>query len=90
MTGFVWIAIGALALYLLLRVVQMKRRSLPFIVAYPVFVLVFVGGGIAIFVGASHTAVVLRLGHEVALAFVYGLTLLALFPLWRIARRLIS
>lgn len=90
MTDFIWIAVGVLALYLALRVVQIKRQSIPFIVAYPLFVLIFVGGGTAIFVGATNAAAVLQLGRELALAFSYGLTLVALFLLWRIARRMIS
>lgn len=90
MTDFIWIAVGVLALYLALRVVQIKRQSIPFIVAYPLFVLIFVGGGTAIFVAATNAAVVLQLQRELALAFSYGLTLVALFLLWRIARRMIS
>ena len=85
-----WLAVGVLALYLALRVVQMKRPSMPFIVAYPLFVLIFVGGATALFIGASNAAVALRLEREFALAFTYGLTVVALFVLWRIARRLIA
>ncbi len=90
MTGYLWVAVGVLALYLALRVVQMKRQSMPFVVAYPLFVMIFVGGAVAIFVGASNAAAVLRLEREFALAFSYGLTIVALFLLWRIARRLIA
>jgi hypothetical protein len=90
MTGFMWGAVGALALYLALRVLQVKRPSMPFVLAYPLFVLIFAGGGVAIFVVAGHSAAALRLERELALAFTYGLTTVALFLLWRIARRLIS
>ncbi len=90
LSQFALIAIGALLLYLALRVVQMKRRSFPFLLAYPAFVLILVGGGVGVFVGAGNAAVALRLGHEVALAFTYGLTVLSLIAFWRIARRLIG
>ncbi len=90
MTDYLWIAVGVLALYLALRVVQIKRQSIPFIVAYPLFALIFVGGGTAIFVGATNAAVALQLPRDLALAFSYGLTVVALFFLWRIARRIIA
>jgi hypothetical protein len=85
MTQITWAAVGALLLYFALRVAQMKR-SLPFLIAYPLFVLILVGGGIAVFVGTSWIAVILNLGKEAALIAVYGVTVLSLFVLWWLAR----
>lgn len=90
MQYLVYIMAGAVLLYLALRVVQMKRESMPFLIAYPLFVLIFAGGGMALFVGFSWGAVLLDLGHEASLAYTYGLTALGLFVLWRIARRVIG
>lgn len=90
MTQFALVALGALLLYLALRVVQMKRRSMPFLVAYPLFVIVFLGGGVGMFVGASRLVAELRLGQELAPAAVYGATALTLVILWLVARRLIA
>ncbi len=87
---FVTIMVGAVLLYLALRVVQMKRPSMPFLIAYPLFVVILLGGGVALFVGFSWGAVLLDLGHEASLAYTYGLTALGLFVLWRVARRVIG
>ena len=87
---FVTIMVGAVLLYLALRVVQMKRPSMPFLIAYPLFVVILLGGGVALFVGFSWGAVLLALGHEASLAYSYGLTALGLFVLWRVARRVIG
>ncbi|MBL9096495.1 MAG: hypothetical protein JNK07_06160 [Alphaproteobacteria bacterium] len=87
---FVTIMVGAVLLYLALRVVQMKRPSMPFLIAYPLFVVILLGGGVALFVGFSWGAVLLDLGHEASLAYSYGLTALGLFVLWRVARRVIG
>lgn len=56
MTQFALVALVALALYFALRVARIKRPSMPFLVAYPLFVLILVGGGVAVFVGASNAA----------------------------------
>ena len=85
-----WIAFGALLLYLALRVVQIKRRTLPFVIAYPLFVIIFLGGGVAVFVGAGWAAVALRLSREVSLIGVYGVTAVALVALWFVARRIVA
>lgn len=90
MQYLVYIMAGAVLLYLALRVVQMKRESLPFLIAYPLFVLIFVGGGMALFVGFGWGASALGFGREASLAYTYGLTALGLFVLWRIARRIIG
>lgn len=83
---------AALLVYLALRVVQIKRPSLPFLIAYPVFVLVFAGGGVALFIGLSH--VVARLGYfgddPVALVAIFGGTAVGLLVLSWIARRAIG
>ena len=81
---------GAVVLLVLfgMRVARMPR-SLPFVVAYFVFVVVLVGGGVAVFLGASWTVVLLRLGKEAALATTFGVTLLSLFFLWWVAKRAI-
>jgi hypothetical protein len=82
----------ALLVYLALRVVQIKRRSLPFLIAYPVFVLIFAGGGVAAFVGLSHAAA--RAGYSgedpAVMVAIFGGTGLALLLLSWIARRVIG
>jgi hypothetical protein len=85
------IMLGAAVVLLLLFGVRVARmpRSLPFVVAYFVFVVVLVGGGVAVFLGASWAVVLLRLGKEAALAATYGVTLLSLFFLWWVAKRAI-
>ena len=87
---FVPIVGGLMLVYFALRVVQMKRPAMPFVVAYPLFVLILVGGGVAIFIGMSWVAVLLRLPHEVALGAIYGVTAVSLFGLWWAARRAIG
>jgi hypothetical protein len=89
MSLIAWLAVAALLLYFALRVAQMKR-SMPFLIAYPLFVLILVGGGIAVFIGMSWVAAFLGLGKEAALGTVYGVTALSLFVLWRLARRAIA
>lgn len=85
------IMLGAAALLLVVFGVRVARmpRSLPFLVAYLVFVVVLVGGGVAVFLGTSWAAVALRLGKEAALAATFGTTLVSLFFLWWVARRAI-
>lgn len=90
MTPLTIAALAALLLYLALRVVQMKRRSLPFLVAYPLFVLILWGGAIIVFVVASNVAAGLALAKEAALVVVYGATGIATIALWLIARRIIT
>lgn len=90
MSQVVLIALGALLIYFALRVVQMKRSGLSFFLAYPMFVLILVGGGVAVFVGTSWIAVLLGLGKEASLAAIYGVTALSLFLLWWLARRAIG
>lgn len=90
MTQFALIAVVALALYLALRVGRIKRPSMPFLVAYPLFVLILVGGGVAVFVGMSNVAVAYGLGREEGLAAIYGSTALALLILWFIAKRVVG
>jgi hypothetical protein len=82
----------ALLAYLALRVVQIKRASLPFLIAYPVFVLILAGGGLAVFVGLSNAAAALGYGAEdpVAMVAVFGLTGVALLILSWVARRTIG
>lgn len=82
---------AALLVYLALRVVKIKRASLPFLIAYPVFVLIFVGGGAALFIGLSHAAVALGYGAKdpAALMAIYGGTALGLLVLSWVARRVI-
>jgi len=91
MSNVVWAALVALLLYLALRVVQMKRRSIPFLLAYPLFVLIFFGGGIGVFLGASHAAAMRGYTSEdpIVLALVMVATGASLLPLWWIARRVI-
>lgn len=83
-------AFGVLLVYLGLRVVQLKRSSMPFLVAYPLFVVTLVGGSFGVFIAASNAAVVMRLGHELGVAFTYGMTIFAVIVFWRVARRLIG
>lgn len=84
------IAIGALLLYFALRVVQMKRASLPFLLAYPLFVVVLLGGSAGAFIGASWAVVSLGLSKEASLGVAFGVTALSAIALWWFARRLIS
>jgi hypothetical protein len=88
MLHLTWAVAAAALVYFAVRVARMER-SLPFVIAYLVFVAVFVGGGIATFVGASWLAAVLRLGREAALGLTFGVTVLSLFFLWWVARRAI-
>jgi hypothetical protein len=82
-------AVAAVALiYFAVRVARMPR-SLPFLLAYPLFVFLLVGGGVAIFVGASWIAVWLGLGKEAALAATFGTTALGLVLMWWVALRAI-
>lgn len=92
MTPIVIAVAAALLLYLALRVAQIKRPSLPFLVAYPVFVLIFVGGGLVLFVGLSQIAARLGYGSEdpAAMVGVFGGTGLGLLLLSWIARRAIG
>lgn len=90
MTQFALVALLALALYLALRVARIKRPSMPFLVAYPLFVLVLVGGGVAVFVGMSQVAAAYGLGREAGLAAIYGATAVSLLILWFIAKRIVS
>jgi hypothetical protein len=82
----------ALLAYLALRVVQIKRASLPFLVAYPAFLLIFVGGGAGLFVGLSHAVAALGYSGEdpVALVAIYGGTAVGLLALSWMARRVIG
>lgn len=90
MSQFLWIAVVLLLLYLALRVVQLKRASMPFLVAYPLFVIVFFGGAVALFVAMSWLSVWLNLGKEAALAVSFGATSAGVVLLWIVARRLIG
>lgn len=90
MTQLALIALIALMLYLALRVVQMKRPSLPFLVAYPLFVLILWGGAVVVFVVVSKVAAGLALEREAALIVVYGTTGIATVLLWLLARRIIT
>jgi hypothetical protein len=92
MSPIVLAVAAALLGYLALRVTQIKRPSLPFLVAYPAFVLIFIGGGMALFVGLSHVAARLGYGSEdpAAMVGVFGGTALGLWLLSWIARRAIG
>ncbi|MEQ1865847.1 MAG: hypothetical protein ABL996_14510 [Micropepsaceae bacterium] len=90
MSQVLLVAIGALLVHFAYRVVRMKRDGMPFLVAYPVFVLVVLGGGVGLFVGAGWAAVALRLPKEAALVAVYGVTAAGLIVLWFVARRIIA
>ena len=92
MSQFVLVALAAFLDYLALRVVRMKRRSLPLVVAYPVFVLIFLGGSVATFVAAGHGAAQFGLQDDDPrlLIGVYGATALGAVVLWLIARRAIG
>jgi hypothetical protein len=92
MTYIVWATLAALLAYLALRVVQMKRKTMPFVLAYPIFVLILVGGGVAVFLAGSRVALVYGYNGEdtVALAAIFGVTGLCLLPLWWLARRAIG
>ena len=85
------IMLGAAAVLLVIFGVRVARmqRSLPFVVAYFVFVVVLVGGGVAVFLGASWLAVLLRLSKEAALIATFGVTIASLFFLWWVALRAI-
>jgi len=91
MISMTQLMLGAAAVLLLLFAVRVARmpRSLPFVAAYFVFVVVLVGGGLSVFVGASWAAVALGLGKEAALLATFGATLVSLFFLWWVARRAI-
>jgi len=86
------IALAAFLVYLALRVARMRRRSLPFLLAYPLFVLIFVGGSLATFVAAGYGVAQLGFPEEDPrlLIGVYGATLLGAAVLWLIARRAIG
>ncbi len=90
MSPIALVALGALLLYLALRVGRMKR-SLPFVFAYPLFVIILLGGSAAIFVGATHSVVRLGLDGEDprALIGVYAATAVGALVLWFVARRAI-
>jgi hypothetical protein len=92
MSQIVLAVAAALLVYLGLRVAQIKRPSLPFLVAYPAFVLIFFGGGLALFVGLSHVAARLGYGSEdpAAMIGVFGGTAVGLWLLSWIARRAIG
>lgn len=90
MSPFLWIVVAVLLLYFALRVVQLKRSSLPFVVAYPLFVTVLLGGAVAVFVAANWVAVSLGLERGVSLAVVFGSTAVSVILLWLVARRLIG
>jgi hypothetical protein len=92
MTQYAWVALAALLLYFALRVWRLKRPTLPFLIAYPLFVAILVGGALATFIGASRTAASLGYGAEdpVAMFGIFGVTGLASLVLWWIARRIIS
>ena len=91
MLSMTQLMLGAAIVLLVLFGVRVARmpRSLPFVVAYFVFVVVLVGGGISVFVGASWAAVLLGLGKEAALGATFSVTLVSLFFLWWVARRAI-
>lgn len=91
MISWMPIMLGAAAVLLVLFGVRVARmpRSLPFVVAYFVFTVVLVGGGLAVFLGASWIAVWLGLGKEAALGATFGATIVSLFFLWWVARRAI-
>lgn len=84
------VAFVALLLYLALRVWRMKRPSMPLLIAYPVFLLIMVGGGLVVFIAMSYAAEAYRLSKELTLVAIYGTTTVSLFILWFIARRFIG
>jgi len=92
MSQIVLVVGTALLVYLALRVVQIKRPSLPFLIAYPVFVLIFVGGGLVAFVALSRAVAALGYGSEepAAMVGIFGGTALALLILSWAARRAIG
>ena len=90
MSSFVWVTIGAFLLYLALRVVQLKRASLPFLIAYPLFVTVFLGGAAGVFIAASWASAALELEKEMSLMVTFGATLVGVVLLWIAARRMIG
>jgi hypothetical protein len=84
---FVLVTGGVFLVYLALRVAQMKR-SLPFVVAYPLFVLILVGGSVVAFIVASHGAVLagFRGDDPRVRVAIFGVTAVASLILWLIAR----
>jgi hypothetical protein len=87
------LAVGAALLaYFALRVVQIKRRSMPFLIAYPLFVAILVGGGLVTFIVLAHVAAAFGYNGEdpVALAGILGGTGFCLLFLWWAARRAIG
>jgi ABC-type antimicrobial peptide transport system permease subunit len=90
MSQVLLVAIGALLVHFAYRVAQMKRQGMPFLIAYPVFVLIVLGGGVGLFVGAGWAAVAVGLPKEAALVVVYGVTAAGLIALWFVARRIIA
>ncbi len=88
MTQLMLAASAVLLVLFAVRVARMER-SLPFVVAYLVFVVLLVGGGVAVFIGTSWAAVLLGLGKEAALGVTFGVTVVSLFFLWWVARRAI-
>lgn len=91
MLSMTQLMLGVALVLLVLFGVRVARmpRSLPFVVAFFVFVVVLVGGGVAVFLGASWAAVLLGLGKEAALGVTFGVTLVSLFFLWWVAQRAI-
>lgn len=83
---------AALFAYFALRVVQMKRPSMPFLIAYPVFLLIMVGGGLVAFIALSYAAATFGYNSEdaAALAGILGGTGFCLLLLWWVARRAIG
>jgi hypothetical protein len=88
MTQIMIAAVAALLVYFAIRVARMER-SLPYVVAYPVFVIILVGGGVGVFIGMSWVSVLLGLEREAAFAVIFGATAASLFFLWWVARRAI-
>ena len=88
MTLIVEALVVLVLVYFAVRVARMPR-SLPFLVAYPLFVFILGGGGVAVFVGASWAATWLRVGREVSLSIALGGTAVGLFVLWWVALRAI-
>jgi hypothetical protein len=91
MLSMTQLMLAASAVLLVLFGVRVARmpRSLPFVVAYLVFVVLLVGGGVAVFIGTGWAAVLLGLGKEAALGVTFGATVVSLFFLWWVARRAI-
>ena len=91
MSHYALVALAALLVYFALRVWRLKRRSLPFVVAYPVFVAILLGGGAIVFIGTSRLAASLGYAAQdpMAMVAVFGATGFALLVLWWIASRAI-